>query len=222
MLYIPGRGWSGRAPDGQAITKEEKKEIEETAERLAMEARTPDQEEAASARVFREIANTILPDSIRMKEDVPSAHQRRALPILDTEMWVENGRILHSHYSKPMASMEVILQRSAMTMSSKVNILVQEGARRIRNCSPNLPWMTARGFLNRLMLWGGYPERTRRIVADRILARHNNNMQNLQEHGRKLYRSKEDRANMEKPDKATWFRKAGATATLFVPTTPGS
>ena len=83
-LYIPGRGWSGRAPDGQAITKEEKKEIEETAERLAMEARTPDQEEAASARVFREIANTILPDSIRMKEDVPSAHQRRALPILDT------------------------------------------------------------------------------------------------------------------------------------------
>ena len=45
-LYIPGRGWSGRAPDGQAITKEEKKEIEETAQRLAMEARPPDQEEA--------------------------------------------------------------------------------------------------------------------------------------------------------------------------------
>ena len=100
-----------------------------------------------------------------------------------------------------------------------------KGARRIRNCSPNLPWMTAAGFLNRLMIsmmWGGYPERTRRIVADRILARHNNNMQNLQEHGRKLYRSKEDRANMERTDKATWFRKAGATATLFVPTTPGS
>ena len=95
-----------------------------------------------------------------MKEDVPSAHQRGALPILDTEMWVENGKILHSHYSKPMASMEVILYRSAMTMSSKMNILTQEGGRRIRNCSVSLPWQTVRGFLNKLMismLWGGYP-----------------------------------------------------------------
>ena len=53
--------------------------------------------------------------------------------------------------AKPMASVEVILHRSALTMSSKLNILVQEGARRIRNCSPNLPWMTVQNFLNRLM-----------------------------------------------------------------------
>ena len=82
-----------------------------------MEEKTWDQEEAASAAIFRQIANTFLPSGVKMKEDVPSAHPRRALPILDTEMWVDNGRIIHSHYSKPMASMEVILHRSAMTMS---------------------------------------------------------------------------------------------------------
>ena len=85
-LNIPGRGWSGRAPKGQAITLLEKREIEETAEKLALEPRTPQEEEAASARIYREIANSILPSSIRMKEDVPSAHQRGALLILDTEM----------------------------------------------------------------------------------------------------------------------------------------
>jgi len=130
-----------------------------------------------------------------------------------------------SSYSMPMASMEVVLHRSAFTMSSKLNILVHEGARRIRNCSTSLPWMTVCGFLNKLMvsmLWDGYPERTRRIVAQMIVARHNTNLHNLKEYGRKLYRSKEDRVSMERIDKATWFRKAGATATLFVPTTPGS
>ena len=124
-----------------------------------MEDRTIAQEEAASARIYREVANTILPSSVRMKEDVPSNHPSGAIPILDTEMWIESGRIYHSHYSKPMASKEVILERSAMSTSSKVNILVQEGARRLRNCSLDLSWDKVVIYLNNLMTsmyWGGY------------------------------------------------------------------
>ena len=42
--------------------------------------------EAASAAVFRTIANTIMPNSIDMVEDIPANHPSGWLPILDTEM----------------------------------------------------------------------------------------------------------------------------------------
>ena len=54
------------------------------------------------------------------------------------------------------------------------------------------------------------------------MARHNNNLLNWKVNGRKLYRSKEDRINLERTDKGSWFRKAGATATIMVPVTPCS
>ena len=224
-LYIPGEGWKGRATKGQAMSKEEKEALETEANLLALEDRTIAQEEAASARIYREVANSILPSSVRMKEDVPSNHPSGAIPILDTEMWIESGRIYHSHYSKPMASKEVILERSAMSTSSKVNILVQEGARRLRNCSLDLSWDKVVSYLNNLMTsmyWGGYSTSQRTLVATRILARHQNNLTNLEEQGRPLYRDKETRMRLVKEDKGSWFRKLGATATIMVPTTPGS
>ena len=57
--------------------------------------------EAASAAVFKEIANTILPRSIKMVEDTPGKHASGFLPILDTQMKVENGKIIFKHYKKP-------------------------------------------------------------------------------------------------------------------------
>ena len=59
-----------------------------------------------------------------MKEDVPTNHPRGAIPILDTEMWLQNDNIQHSHYSKSMLIMGVFIHRSAMTMASKNNILI--------------------------------------------------------------------------------------------------
>ena len=47
-------------------------------------------------------------------------------------------------------------------------------------------------------------------------------MENLRNLGRPLYRSKEERRKATKDDKATWFRKGGDTATIMVPSTPGS
>ena len=70
-----------------------------------------------------------------MKEVIPSAHQSEALPILDTEMWLSNGRLMHSHYSKPMASIDVILQRLEKSMTSKDNILFYERAEKIDETS---------------------------------------------------------------------------------------
>ena len=114
--------------------------------------------------VYRSIANDLLPKSVRMKEDTPGAHPNGRLPILDTEVQILNGKIVHFHYSKPMASLEVILKRSSMSMGAKLDILTQEANRRIRNCTPSLPWSSKVPFINKLMVqmkWAGYPENSR-------------------------------------------------------------
>ena len=60
------------------------------------------------------------------------------------------------------------------------------------------------------------------IVAHRTLAKFHNNIYNYKELGRPLYRSKEDRSKVLKPDKSNWYRKTGATATFTVPYTTNS
>ena len=47
-------------------------------------------------------------------------------------------------------------------------------------------------------------------------------MRNNEHLQRPLYRSKAQRAEVMKPDKVSWFRKEGATATLTVPETKNS
>ena len=72
------------------------------------------------------------------------------------------------------------------------------------------------------MLWCGYSTKDREIVAKRILAKQDNDMTSLLHEGRNLYRSKEERQQQIKTDKATWFHAMGATTTLTVPATKNS
>ena len=50
-----------------------------------------------------------------------------------------------------MASLKLVQARSAMSMASKISILVQEATRRVSNCSVNLPWETKAKHINTLM-----------------------------------------------------------------------
>ena len=54
-----------------------------------------------------------------MKEDTLGCHASGFLPILDTQMGVVDGQIVHHHYVKPMAALELTLRRSAMSKASK-------------------------------------------------------------------------------------------------------
>ena len=113
-----------------------------------------------------------------------------------TLIWIEEGQIPHSYYQKPMASMQVLQAWSAMSLASKMDILVQEGSRRIRNCLPSTPWEEITPFLNRLMIsmyWAKYPETVQRTLATRIVAKGNTNLENLRSLGRPIYRNKEER-----------------------------
>ena len=83
-LYIPGQGWRGRSRPGDALTYNERKQIEKEAEDTFRQGGTQDDREKASTQIYREIANEVKPKSIRMKEDTPSNHDNEGLPILDT------------------------------------------------------------------------------------------------------------------------------------------
>ena len=69
---------------------------------------------------------------------------------------------------------------------------------------------------------GGYSEKTREIVAKRTLGKIRMNQWNHEHLQRPLYRTKEQRKDILKEDKGTWFRKMGATSTLMVPTSKDS
>ena len=62
----------------------------------------------------------------------------------------------------------------------------------------------------------------RPAMIQRVLARFDMNITNFKTQGRPLYRSREDRINLPRENKATWFREGGATATIAIPCTPGS
>ena len=181
-----------------------------------------------TAAVLRSIANEICPGII-MQEDVPSNHSTRKLPILDLEVWVSNSRIYHSFYKKPMATKKVVHAKSALPTKVKRSILLEEGSRRLRNCSPELEWDTKVFHLNRLsseMKNSGHSQTFRSTILNRVAVKYLASLSNHQEGKRNMYRNKKERLEQEQIIKAltgndTWFRKGGFTSTQTVPSTTG-
>ena len=143
--------------------------------------------------------------------------------------------ICHIHYSKPMASNTVFMERSAFTTKEKKNILMEEANRRLRNCDPDMPWEVKREHLTTLniqMMEAGHSQQFRDMVTSRSVARYQNSLKNHMrkvrgEGGRWLYRTKEERERQweeqgGRSTKANWFRKGGHTSIMNVPATLGS
>ena len=165
---------------------------------------------------------------IRMEEDFPSNHPTCRLPILDLEVWMERGIIKHQFYKKPMASRKLVQARSAFSTQQKRSILLAEGMRRLRNCSPELCWKEKVLFLNKFssdLRYSGHSESFRMTILKRIVGRYRKELSNHLEGKVHLYRSREERETMNHCNRATkqkdtWFRAGGATSTLTVPATP--
>ena len=187
-----------------------------------------EEEDRRVAKEMRKVANTIMPRSVVMEEDVPSNHPNRKLPILDMEMWWQDNTLMYQHYTKPMASRAVIMARSAFPTSTKRNILVEEGMRRLRNCSPSLPWSMKAEFLNNLcisMLEAGHSESFRVTVITRVIGKYEANLKNHLSGQKQMYRTRKERETQFKATgrstKSNWFTKTDHTSTVTFPTTPG-
>ena len=149
-----------------------------------------------TAAMVKKIADSILPTSLAFEVDVPSNYDDNLIPILDLKIGVRNGKMVFLFYSKPMASQNVVHRRSALSSRQKQNILVEEGCRRLKNYSPELPWSVKVEALNTLMIQMFQMEHTeqfRRTVSNRIIAKYKDILKNHVDGTKPMYRSGSER-----------------------------
>ena len=96
-----------------------------------------------SIRLLASIGNSIDPD-IQLTYDAPSMNTNGKMALLDTEVWLEQpsqtharGKIMFSHYRKPMASSLTVQANSALPLKQKITIMTQEIFRIKRNTHPD-------------------------------------------------------------------------------------
>ena len=93
---------------------------------------------------LRNIANTIY-QCARFTTDTPSSHEEEMCPILDLQVAIGvDGLICCKFFSKPCANKIFIPDKSADSKQIKMTVLVEEGLRRLRNCSRGMEWSERR------------------------------------------------------------------------------
>ena len=185
-----------------------------------------------AAELLTSIANSIS-SMIKMEADTCSKYPDKKLPILDLKVWIDNEadnvEIKHQFYKKPMAKKRTILAKSALPVSNKRAILVEEAMRRMRNCSPQMSWSEKGKFLSQFaaeMRNSGHAEHFRVTVMSKAVEKHRAELER-HEAGTDLYRSRKVRQEQAKQSggkssREDWFKKKGGskvTSVLKVPLT---
>ena len=179
-----------------------------------------------TAKIFLEIGNSISP-FIKLTVDYPSLHQDGYMPILDLKVRVEENKVKHIFMKKEVSNPLLMLKDSAMPMKVKRNSLAQEGIRRLRNCSRDLPWEIKADILSefshKLML-SGYDEKFRLDIIQSAITGFERQCQRADNGGTPLYRPRSyqqtERRKKKLLTKTTWYRPADAV--MFVPATPNA
>ena len=178
--------------------------------------------------LLRNIADSIDKD-IQWEEDVASNHESGYLPCLDMQvkMSKEHNRVEFQFYKKSMSSKFLILNRSAISDSTKRSTIFQEGMRRLMNCAPFLDWKTKVKHLSdfsHAMLISGYNHQFRHDIISGVITRYNQISSSVSDGTREWYRSKcqikEDKQRKGGNNAATWHLKGDTRHTLAVPITP--
>jgi hypothetical protein len=198
------------------------------------EAAEEDEGVPADLRTFRllqQIGNDIHPN-IQLEVDVPSNYDDEKLPILDLKVWIEeveteNGKelkIVHKHYTKPMANKYVIRSDAAMSMKNKRTILTQMCLRVLLNNSEYLRMEEKKEtveFFMRRMQASGYNERFRYEVLKSAMDAHEKICQQPSRYKGKEANTPQRRVDRKKENN-NWFRTGGYESVMFVPATPNS
>ena len=188
-----------------------------------------DKEVQADLRTMREVVRmgNSLSDMIQLTGDCPSANENGKMPLLNTQVWVEENKLLHENYRKPMANPLTMLAMSAMPAKMKRTVLTQEVVRIRRNISLELPWETTVKHLNdfsQRMRASGYGERYRFEIIksgvegfDKMVKEENRGGRPI--NPRRTWNEDQRQQKKELQGK-NWFRSGGFDVPLFVPHTP--
>ena len=130
-------------------------------------------------------------------------------------------------YKKPMATDKVIHRRSAISDRAKRSILVQEGLRRLYNCSPSLPWSVKSNIMQDFavsMMMSGHSESFRSYIIEAAVSKYDRDLRAYIEGVRPLYRAKGERQpnNRNARSKTAWLENVGCNNLLVIPSTPES
>ena len=109
----------------------------------AVKSNPGEPKDRAAMRKIQVITNG-LHESMRLKIDFPSNHASSRMPVPDTQQWTEpvkcrntaKCQIFHSRYRKLIASKHVVNKKSALSQEMKMDTLVADLLRIMRNVSP--------------------------------------------------------------------------------------
>ena len=203
----------------------------------AVNADETENKEEKTMLILQDIANAIHP-SIQVTVDFPSNHENGRMPILDTEQWIENikvgdrvkPQILHSQYSKPMSSKYVTHHDSAMPYQTKINILIADLVRIMRNVSSHCQENERRNKIQEYLLrlqHSGYNKVERNKIYIKAKKKYNLIVENDKNKICPMYRSKfwkqKERRRQKENKIRTWYNDNGKYDTvLFVDHTENS
>ena len=172
-----------------------------------------------SIRLLAEIGNSIDKD-IQLTYDAPSMNKGGKMPLLDTEVWLETndpqykkGKIMFSHYRKPMASNLTIQEKSALPHKQKITIMTQEILRIKRNTHPDVPeqvWKQhCTNYMQRMKNSGWHAGYRKRVLKAGLTGWYkivekelNEKIPRYRHHDYK----KDERAKAKEAKKRTWFK----------------
>ena len=203
--------------DINLILKIEGMEVEETT--------TEPRDKLIMERV-REIANTIH-SNIKATCDYGSNYRDGKLPVLDLKMWIGEStrdgtttkKILYEHYMKDVSSRHLLNYRSAHPENMKINVLVNEALRIMRNCSKHLDKSVVTQHLQyftKRMQYSGYSQEYRYEVLQRAFK--------VMERESQQPRETEDERKRKRAQKRKrgWYDKDKYDGVMFVEVTPNS
>ena len=155
-------------------------------------------------------ANASLRCTVETGEDFEDGR----LPTLDKNLWVEDGRLMHTFFEKKMASSKVIHKDSALGENCKMASLSQNLVRRLKNTCGRLPeWertVVVDNFTTKLANSGYTRVQARRIVVSGIKG-YEAIRRRAAEQGGKIHRSARSGAaarNRKKlTGKTSWYKE---------------
>ena len=142
----------------------------------------------------------------------------------------EDGLVKYEHYEKPCANDFVIPENSAHSKKMRMSVLVEEGLRRLRNCSRGLDAGVRRKVMKAWAMKlrrSGYPETVRHQVISEAVRKFKKMCEDEDKGGRPIHRARswqKSARRLEKERKKTTWHKTSAdrvSAPLIIDPTAG-
>ena len=85
---------------------------------------------------------------LQFESEVGEMHESQKLPTLDTNLWIEGGKVMYEFYEKPTVPNRVIQKSTALSEQIIRSSVNQGVVRRLLNCSMNLPISVKQNILS--------------------------------------------------------------------------